>query len=323
MKSGEFAALCQTTKETLRHYERVGVLKPSHTSDAGYKLYEPSQIVDYWLVSALQSAGLTLAQVQQHLNTLSNAKLEAILAQSVENLAAEREALLQKQAFLQNTLDRMRLRNSWLKTLEKADDAPGTLKLPSPDDPLPTRPVLAPEEMGGMLRFERCPEMHFIATDVSFSDELATSTNFESVWVNRVAEHMAFCRAQGLLTTMQVTWHIGNEEFLSGHPNRNLHICTPLPAKAKSARQHTRSAGVYLKWLRTVSAELDEADHNPWFSGFEKLRAFLAEKNLRITSDTYDTEFSLYAGDEKEAGYIELAAQVAPLEKSSATSKQQ
>ena len=37
LKSGQFAKLCRTTKETLRHYERVGVLRPALQEENGYK----------------------------------------------------------------------------------------------------------------------------------------------------------------------------------------------------------------------------------------------------------------------------------------------
>ncbi len=39
MKSGEFAAFCATTKETLRHYRSIDLLKPIAVSEAGYALY--------------------------------------------------------------------------------------------------------------------------------------------------------------------------------------------------------------------------------------------------------------------------------------------
>ena len=36
LKSGEFANLCRTTKETLRHYAKVGLLVPVFQAENGY-----------------------------------------------------------------------------------------------------------------------------------------------------------------------------------------------------------------------------------------------------------------------------------------------
>lgn len=35
LKTGEFARLCHTTKETLFHYDREGILRPRYVSENG------------------------------------------------------------------------------------------------------------------------------------------------------------------------------------------------------------------------------------------------------------------------------------------------
>ena len=42
LKAGEFAQLCRTTKEALRHYDRIGLLCPAARGENGYKLYSRS-----------------------------------------------------------------------------------------------------------------------------------------------------------------------------------------------------------------------------------------------------------------------------------------
>lgn len=65
LKSGEFAKLCRTTKETLRHYERVGILRPVLQEDNGYKKYSFVQIADFSLITALRSTGLSLSEIKK------------------------------------------------------------------------------------------------------------------------------------------------------------------------------------------------------------------------------------------------------------------
>lgn len=61
LKAGEFAHLCSTTKETLRHYKDIGLLQPVAKAENGYQLYSPLQISDYahFIVAAsrMQLAG--------------------------------------------------------------------------------------------------------------------------------------------------------------------------------------------------------------------------------------------------------------------------
>ena len=40
LTSGAFAALCGTTKETLRHYKDISLLSPAHQGDNGYFYYD-------------------------------------------------------------------------------------------------------------------------------------------------------------------------------------------------------------------------------------------------------------------------------------------
>ena len=37
--TGQFAKLCSTTKETLFHYDSLGLLKPARVGENGYRYY--------------------------------------------------------------------------------------------------------------------------------------------------------------------------------------------------------------------------------------------------------------------------------------------
>ena len=41
--TGQFAKLCSTTKETLFHYDSLGLLKPARVGENGYRYYAASQ----------------------------------------------------------------------------------------------------------------------------------------------------------------------------------------------------------------------------------------------------------------------------------------
>lgn len=66
---GQMANLCQTSVQTLRLYDRTGVLPAAkHDSQTGYRFYNSSQIFQFQVIKYLQQSNLTLAQINQLLS---------------------------------------------------------------------------------------------------------------------------------------------------------------------------------------------------------------------------------------------------------------
>lgn len=65
LKTADFARFCRTTKETLFHYDRIGLLKPARVTDAGYRLYRPDQFFFLSVISLLQQADMSLADIRR------------------------------------------------------------------------------------------------------------------------------------------------------------------------------------------------------------------------------------------------------------------
>ena len=63
--SGQFAKLCSTTKETLFHYDSLGLLKPARVRENGYRYYTASQFFDFDLIAVLRSAGCSLSEIRE------------------------------------------------------------------------------------------------------------------------------------------------------------------------------------------------------------------------------------------------------------------
>lgn len=43
LSTGDFAALCQITKKTLFHYDKIDLLKPIRVDENGYRVYALDQ----------------------------------------------------------------------------------------------------------------------------------------------------------------------------------------------------------------------------------------------------------------------------------------
>jgi DNA-binding transcriptional MerR regulator len=61
MKIGEVASQAGVTVDTVRFYERVGVLPPPARTESGYRDYQPETVERIQLTRELQAIGFTLS----------------------------------------------------------------------------------------------------------------------------------------------------------------------------------------------------------------------------------------------------------------------
>ena len=93
LTSGAFAALCGTTKETLRHYKDIGLLTPAHRGNNGYFYYDVEQFYDFYAISIFRQTGTPLEQVRRCLQGQDAAQTLALLREQRGRLEAERQKL--------------------------------------------------------------------------------------------------------------------------------------------------------------------------------------------------------------------------------------
>jgi DNA-binding transcriptional MerR regulator len=91
LKIGEFAWLSQVTVETLRHYDRLGLLKPDHLDQfTGYRYYSLDQLPRLNRVLALKDLGLSLEEIARMLDQKINAdEIRGILQSQQAELERE------------------------------------------------------------------------------------------------------------------------------------------------------------------------------------------------------------------------------------------
>lgn len=89
MKCGEFAKLCKTTKDTLIHYDRTGVFRPSARTDAGHRLYSLDDYYRFCAVRALACSGVSLNDAAELLNRCDTSSFVDVARQTEAMLEAE------------------------------------------------------------------------------------------------------------------------------------------------------------------------------------------------------------------------------------------
>lgn len=110
MLIGEVAAITGVDSQTIRFYERQGLVPRPHREPNGYRRYENAAIGRLQFVRAAQGAGLTLAEIAgilrlrdagrtpcTHVSLLLDLKLDDVRARQRElaTLAAELEQLIE------------------------------------------------------------------------------------------------------------------------------------------------------------------------------------------------------------------------------------
>jgi len=71
-RAHEFAETAGVTVRALHHYDRLGLLKPSHRSERGYRLYSDSDLARLEQIVVLKFLGLPLKQIRELLKDKVN-----------------------------------------------------------------------------------------------------------------------------------------------------------------------------------------------------------------------------------------------------------
>jgi MerR family transcriptional regulator, copper efflux regulator len=119
LRSGEIAQLTGVSTDTIRHYEKVGVLPAPPRTASGYRMYGKDTVDRVLLVQRALQLGFTLAELSEILRTRDNG---GVPCHRVLNLTEEKlRSLGQRIQELQRTQSYMRkLVRDWQKKLQRA-----------------------------------------------------------------------------------------------------------------------------------------------------------------------------------------------------------
>ncbi len=98
----QIAKFAGTTSRTLRHYDDIGLLKPSRTGDNGYRYYDQAALVRLQRILLLRGLGLGLPAIDDVMRHESDA--ERALGRHLEWLRQEQDRLARQIASVQQTI---------------------------------------------------------------------------------------------------------------------------------------------------------------------------------------------------------------------------
>ncbi len=89
LSATEFAKLCNTTRDTLRHYYESGLLIPHIDKSNGYSYYAPTQASTFFYIKAFSNAGCSLQEINEIIHNFDQEKIIDIANEKVMKMHQE------------------------------------------------------------------------------------------------------------------------------------------------------------------------------------------------------------------------------------------
>jgi DNA-binding transcriptional MerR regulator len=118
LRSGELARLTGVSADTLRHYERIGILPASERTNGGYRLFPPSAVERVQLAQRALHLGFSLKELSEILRIRDDGGVPCdrvlnLTEQKLRSLARQIQELQRSQDYLR------KLVREWRSKLEK------------------------------------------------------------------------------------------------------------------------------------------------------------------------------------------------------------
>ena len=102
---GEFAKLCNVSKQTIIYYDKKGVIKPRYIDQVnGYRYYNPESLEVFLAVKGLQYAGMSLKEIKNFFKEQTVDKFKNLIEERQEILDYKINYLLQIKNFMERKL---------------------------------------------------------------------------------------------------------------------------------------------------------------------------------------------------------------------------
>lgn len=157
LSSGEFAQMCNVSRELLIHYDKIGLLKPKEIKENGYRYYSLKQLYLYDAIRFLMDAGMTMKEVKDYLDNRTTEQFLDTAQGSIEKLQQQRDILDARIGMM----EKMRY--------------------------ITQRALLFPKDKPRLSYWD---ELAFIVTDIEDPEKKRT----QQIYAQAMSEHSEFCR---------------------------------------------------------------------------------------------------------------------------------
>lgn len=104
---GEFARICNLPKKTVQYYDEIGLLRPAHVGENGYRFYTVREVHRAGAIRALHAVGLSLQEIRAVLEDSNLSARESVLLEQQARLDAKIRELEDYKLLLKNTCENL------------------------------------------------------------------------------------------------------------------------------------------------------------------------------------------------------------------------
>ena len=264
LTTGQFASLCGTTKETLFHYDRIGILKPDRVGNNGYLYYTAVQFYDFDLIQTMKYTGSSLEDIRKCIRNFDTGYFLEMFREKQRRIKEEQKKLEELSGFMQELV----------QITEEALDA-----------------------RYGVPRTERDGEEHLLVTDFGYREW--DSSNAPA---RLLGEHIRKCEACGIRNHAFVG-SIILRETLEKKEMKESFLFTKIPENIW-ADEWCKREDVRRKPAGTFASVMHKGPYNSFGKSIEKLMKFIERESLKIAGDCYVYDMISYIAGAGEEDYV-------------------
>lgn len=280
MYAGKFAQACQTTKDTLRHYDEIGLLKPTAVNENGYKVYCASQIIDFLTIASLQEAGCSLEEIRNFQKQHDPAMTLRLFNSKKAEIEAKAREIERKRQLIESAIASLQTQEEWQS--EKSDCA-------------------------NSFRLVEEGESYFLSTKIPLQ-----SSNPEELFL-KIAEHEKSFKKESERSKQSLPnlYKVGKDAFLNGSYESDFSLCFEISKSSANLDEcEKKQAGLHFQSMHRFSFnKTDEPvfqEDNPLFALLSDTKELLRENGLEICGDLLIKEISTHASPESHEVQIML-----------------
>jgi len=127
MKINEVSKIYNISADTLRYYERIGMIPTVHRNESGIRDYTETDCSSVEFVICLRSAGVSVESIIEYMVLFHQGEHTRGARKAI--LIEEREKLLNRMETMQKTLERLNHKiDTYYKWVDAADDSLSNMK---------------------------------------------------------------------------------------------------------------------------------------------------------------------------------------------------
>lgn len=102
--TGEFARIAGVTKDTLFHYDEIGIFSPAVKDDNGYRYYYIWQLEAFQAITVLRKLGMPLKEIKNYLEERGPERFLKVLREKEKEIEGEIATLKNIRSFIRNKI---------------------------------------------------------------------------------------------------------------------------------------------------------------------------------------------------------------------------